>query len=359
MRVIFKSANNKRISKIVLETLPFVFAGLVFICIKMATAKPELVEIYYSNGLYPLIAKVFSSVSKVIPFSLWDTFWLLLIMIIIVGFILTLLKRIRFLRFCLRLGQVISLLYIFFYFTWGFNYFRPKIESRIGLEVKDLNMTLFRSMLDSMISYTNINYCTVTEADYSEIDKCVEMSYSRNNVLFRLNYPNGSRRSKRMIFSNFMAKSGISGYFGPFFNEVNLNSYILPIDYPFLLAHEKAHQFGISNEAEANFVAFIICTTSDDRRLQYSGYMSVLLYFLSDAKHLKDYRDYIKKIEDPVIIDLRYRQKYYEGLKRKSLDKAQTFLNNAYLRSNNIKEGVENYNQVVEMVIGWFQKPLK
>ena len=342
-----------------LETLPFVFAGLVYICIKIATANPELVESYYSNGLYPLIAKLFSSVSKVFPFSLWDVFWMLLIMIIIAGLILTALKKIRFWRFWLRLGQVFSLLYVFFYFSWGFNYFRPKIESRIDLEVKNVNMTLFRSVLDSMITLTNEHFFTVTDTEYIEIDNSVELSYSRNNSLFRLNYPNGSRRSKKMIFSNFMAKSGISGYFGPFFNEVNLNSCILPIDYPFLLAHEKAHQFGISNEAEANFVAYIICTTSDDRRLQYSGYMSVLLYFLSDAKHLKDYRDYIKKIEDPVISDLRYRQKYYEGLKRKSLDKAQTFLNNAYLKSNNIKEGVENYNQVVEMVIGWYQKPLK
>jgi hypothetical protein len=351
MRIKFKSERKKRILKI--------FAGLVYICIKIATANPELVEIYYSNGLYPLIAKVFSSVSKVFPFSLWDIFWLLLIMIIIAGLILTALKKIRFWRFWLRLGQVFSLLYVFFYFSWGFNYFRPKIENRIDLEVKNVNMTLFRSVLDSMITLTNKHFFTITDSEYIEIDNSVELSYSRNNSLFSLNYPNGSRRSKRMIFSNFMAKSGISGYFGPFFNEVNLNSCILPIDYPFLLAHEKAHQFGISNEAEANFVAYIICTTSDDRRLQYSGYMSVLLYFLSDAKHLKDYRDYIKKIEDPVIIDLRYRQKYYEGLKRKSLDKAQTFLNNAYLKSNNIKEGVENYNQVVEMVIGWYQKPLK
>ena len=111
-----------------------------------------------------------------------------------------------------------------------------------------------------------------------------------------------------MLFSSYFAKSGISGYFGPFFNEVHLNSYLLPDDYPFLLAHEKAHQFGISNEAEANLTAFIICTTSDDQRLQYSGYLFLLLYFINDASQLSDYKEYIKKIDKPVIDYIRFRQ---------------------------------------------------
>ena len=90
-----------------------------------------------------------------------------------------------------------------------------------------------------------------------------------------------------MIFSSFYSKMGLSGYFGPFFNEIHVNHYLLPLDYPFVLAHEKAHQFGITSEAEANLVAFVICVRSDDQRLRYSGYQSLLLYFLRDASHLE------------------------------------------------------------------------
>jgi hypothetical protein len=157
------------------------------------------------------------------------------------------------------------------------------------------------------------------------------------------------------MFSSFFAKSGVSGYFGPFFNEVHLNYYLLPMEYPYVLAHEKAHQFGITNEAEANLVAFIICSTSDDKRLQYSGNVNLLLYFLSDGSQLKDIRDYIHKIDRRVIMDLRFQRRHWQGLRNQTLDDVQTAANNAYLKTNNIEEGVKNYNQVVTLVISYYQ----
>ena len=104
-----------------------------------------------------------------------------------------------------------------------------------------------------------------------------------------------------MIFSMLYGEMGLSGYFGPFFNEIHVNGYLLPMDYPFLLGHEKAHQFGITSEAEANLIAYVICVTSEDQRLRYSGCQSLLLYFLRDAHHLKEYKDYLNKINQPVL----------------------------------------------------------
>ena len=147
---------------------------------------------------------------------------------------------------------------------------------------------------------------------------------------------------------------GLSGYFGPFFNGIHVNGYLLPMDYPFLLGHEKAHQFGVTSEAEANLVAYVICVTSEDQRLRYSGYQSLLLYFLRDAHHLKDYKDYLNKIDQRVLKDLQYREKYYEGLLNNTLSDMQTAANNSYLKANNIEKGVKNYNQVVSLVISWY-----
>jgi hypothetical protein len=157
-----------------------------------------------------------------------------------------------------------------------------------------------------------------------------------------------------MLFSSFYGKLGLSGYFGPFFNEIHVNNYVLPVDYPFLLAHEKAHQFGITSEAEANFVAFVVCIRSGDQRLRYSGYQSLLLYFLRDASHLKEYKEYLNKIDQKVLQDFRSRQKYYAGLENITLSKMQTAVDNSYLKANNIEKGVKNYNQVVSLVIDWY-----
>jgi hypothetical protein len=340
--------------RIIVHSSPFVLAALVFISIQFAIRNPEIVEHYYSMRVYPFIAKFLSFFSSLIPFSLWDLFWVLIILLIISGLILVVLKKIRFGWYFLHALQVLVLLYSFFYIVWGYNYFRPKIEQRIGWDTPKANELIFRSVLDSVILHVNNSYTSVSASDYAEIDSLVEASYSKNCRELGIKYPNGKRRPKTMLFSSFAGKLGVNGYFGPFFNEIHLDYYLLPVDYPFVLAHEKAHQFGITSEAEANLVAFVICIKSPDLRLKYSGYQSVLLYFLKDAYHLKDYKEFLSKLDEKVIRDLKYRQKYYQGLENKKLSDMQTAVNDAYLKANKIDKGVKNYDQVVSLVISWY-----
>ncbi|HBQ81398.1 MAG: hypothetical protein A2X05_04970 [Bacteroidetes bacterium GWE2_41_25] len=348
-----------RIKRILLAVWPMVIAILVFFLVRIAVNNPDLTEKYYSDGFYPVIASTFSSVSRISPFSLWDVFWFVSILIFLAGVVIVILRRMKFRIFCLKVARIIALMYAFFYLSWGFNYFRPDIGKRIGLDIMKVDEKLFRSMLDSVIILTNHNYVTVAATDYSEINHKVEESYSANAGMLDINYPNGYRRPKSMLFSNLIAKFGISGYFGPFFNEINLNSRLLPMEYPFLLAHEKAHQFGISGEADANLVAFIICTSSDDRRLKYSGYLALLLYFLEDAQYFRDYREFLGKLDKPVIDELRFRQQYYFGLQNEAMGKAHETVYDAYLKSNHVPHGVENYNQVVELAISWITNESK
>ena len=343
-----------RIRKIILIFWPFILSLLVFLSTRLSIRNPQFVEHNYSRGIYPVIAKSFSLISNVIPFSLWDVFWVLIILLLISGLILVAFRKIRFYWFSLRTLQLVALLYSFFYFVWGYNYFRPKIEQRIDWKIPQADPVIFRSILDSLITQTNLNYIAILSSEYPHIDTLVEESYRKVSPELGINYPNGTRRPKTMIFSSFYVKLGLSGYFGPFFNEIHVNHYVLPIDYPFLLAHEKAHQFGITSEAEANLVAFVVCVRSDDQCLRYSGYQSLLLYFLRDASHLKEYKEYLNKIDQRVLQDFRSRQKYYAGLENITLSKMQTAVDNSYLKANNIEKGVKNYNQVVSLVIDWY-----
>ncbi len=333
---------------------PFIVAALVLIVVVFSSGESHVIEFYYSKALYPLIASLFSSVSSLIPFSIWDLFWLSVIVILVIGFALALFRKLKLRWFLLRLCQFSALIYAFFYLAWGFNYFRPNLESRIGWESPKGDEAVFRSILDSILIHANSSRVAIQNKDYETIDRLIEESYQKNRATLGIHYPNGSRRPKTMLFSSFFAKSGVSGYFGPFFNEVHLNYYLLPMEYPFVLAHEKAHQFGITNEAEANLAAFMVCTTSPDRRLQYSGYVNLLPYFISDASEMPNLKDYIKKIDAPVLLDLRFQRSHWNGLRNKTLDQVQTAANNAYLKTNRIEEGVKNYNQVVGLVISWY-----
>jgi hypothetical protein len=247
-----------------------------------------------------------------------------------------------------------AMLYAFFYISWGYNYFRPDIGKRLAWDKSVNDEPNFRSVLDSLIAQSGRNQTVISTSDYPAVDSLVERSYSENSHLLKIRYPNGKRRPKTMTFSSFFAKSGVSGYFGPFFNEIHINGKLLPMDYPFVLAHEKAHQFGITSEAEANLYAFVICIRSGDQRLEYSACQSLLLYFLRDASKMKDYQEILKKIDEKVIGDLRFRQEYYMSLQNAKLSDMQETANDVYLKANKIGDGVMNYNQVVDLLLNWY-----
>ncbi len=356
MNILGKNITGITFRKAILILWPFLLAIIIFGCIKLAVRNSHMVEICYSDGLYPVISKLLSSVSRLISISLWDVSWILIILLVICGLLLVILRTISLSWYILRVLQLTAFLYSFFYISWGFNYFRPDIRTRIGMEKVKVSEDLFRSVLDSIIVHANKSYAEVSMGDYHEVNALVETSYRKNISVLGINYPNGYRRTKSMLLSSLLLKFGISGYFGPFFNEVHLNRYLLPSDYPFTLSHEKAHQFGMASEAEANLSAFIVCTTSEDKRLRYSAYRTLLLYFLSNASSFKDYPDYEKKIDERVMKDMKVRQDYYLGLRNKTLEKAQTFIYNIFLKSNHISKGVMNYNQVVELVIDWYNE---
>jgi hypothetical protein len=334
--------------------LPFILALAVFICVRLAINHPAAVEAWYSSGIYPFISILLSVLSNVVPFSLWDISWILLIFLALSGVLLVIFKTISLKWYVLKLAQSLALFYSLFYLMWGFNYFRPSIENRLGWETSKPDEKVFRSILSLLIENANRTRVEIGTSQYARINSLVEQSYMKNSKMLGVTYHSGQRRPKNMLLSSYFAKSEVCGYFGPVFNEVHVNSYMLPLDYPFTLAHEKAHQFGFASEAEANMAAFMVCSSSDDFILQYSATLHMLLYFLNDAVQLPDYHDYLSKIDKGVISDIRQKQDYYQKLANQNLAKFQEKVNDAYLKSNKIRHGVKNYNQVVGLMMNWY-----
>jgi DNA-binding transcriptional MerR regulator len=183
----------------------------------------------------------------------------------------------------------------------------------------------------------------------------VEKSYKNLAPALKINYPGGKRKAKEITFSSFFAKAGISGYYGPFFNEVHINNTILPEEYPFVLAHEKAHQFGITSEAEANFYAWLACFGSSSKQLQYSANLQILRFFLYHGYSLKNYREIVSMLDENVKSDFRRIQEHWEQLRNEKVDKIANKVNDTYLKTNKIEKGIEDYTGVVKFVMDFSQ----
>ena len=330
-----------------------VTAIVVFGLTQLAWRFPKVTEILYSRGIYPVLAAVFSRFSNIFPFSLDDIFYALLVISLVILILLVVLRRIKLAVAGKVLLNVFASVYILFYFLWGFNYFRSDIYSRLGLKHRNPDSAEFVTQLRKLVDNTNKSWCTFDNWNPEKVDARIEASYKNLAPALHLKYPMGKRKAKPITVSSFFAQAGISGYYGPFFNEVHVNERILPIEYPFVLAHEKAHQFGVTNEAEANFYAWLVCTNSKSKQLQYSANLHVLQYFLYQGYQLEEYDAIIAKLDKRVKKDLQKIREHWMAMRNEKIDEAASKINDFYLKTNKIKEGVKEYSGVVKFVMDY------
>ncbi len=335
--------------------IPASLSIITLIFIFIFRHNPQLVENYYSNAFYPVIASILSNVSRIFPFSLSDIFYLLLIVWLIYSLILVIIKKLKFKQFAINLLITIAYILSLFHILWGFNYNRADIFTRTQLsKIKEDNTDIYKKTLKQLINEANNNYLSADFIPSTKyIDKSIEHSFKENAELLSITYPCGKRRVKSITLSLLFAKSGILGYFGPFFNEVQICSKLTKWDIPMVMAHEKAHQFGVTSEGEANFYAWLVCSTSECRWNRYSASVYAISMFLNKAKGA----DYVKKLAQDLLPrvkkDIIMRNNYWRSIRNKHLGSMSNFINDAYLKGNNVEKGVDDYGTMIDLIVAY------
>lgn len=328
-------------------------AVLIFLISQVFAAVPSFTEQFYSRGFYPFFASMLSTISCWFPFSLDDIFYTLLIACLFILLILVVFRKIKLKDFGLLLLNSSATLFILFYVLWGYNYFREDFNTRLNIPEVPANKKNLLDELEHFIEETNNAYLPVNSINRVAIDSVIEASYKEHAEFLRIPYPAGMRRPKSITYGSFFSKAMISGYYGPFFNEVHINNYVLPVEYPMVLAHEKAHQFGITSEAEANFYAWLVCMQSGDQRAKYSANLYLLRYFYAEAARFEESREIAKKLSEDVRQDYARIRKHWMSLRNEKIDRVAGHVNDAYLKANKVEKGIEDYSGVVKFIMDY------
>ena len=334
--------------------IPVVFLVFVFICSRV----PALAE-WYMQAVYPLIATVLSFFSRLVPFSLLDIVLVGAILLLPLSIVLMCLRKLRFRKWLKVISLSVLWTIVWFYMAWGIAYFRPDFHERFGIEVAKDDRAFFESLVEKYIERLNQAHVSAPyRFSFEEIAVAVEASFAQHHELLRLPYPNGWRRNKRTITTPLMNRMGILGYFNPWFNEIQVNRRAPRLSYPFTLAHEMAHQFGIAHESEANLIATIITTSSDHPLVRYSGYLQTVRYLLNDLQAISPdrHREIAEQIDPLVIADFRAMREHWQQNINPTLSEMQSRVNDAYLRANQQTSGILSYSEVVGLLVAWEMK---
>ncbi|MCE5204755.1 MAG: DUF3810 domain-containing protein [Porphyromonadaceae bacterium] len=350
---------TKKQKKLKFTSLLFITAALlgVILIFSHNTALSE----WYMRHIYPAIAIVLSALSGLFPFSVYDLFVIAATLYLLKLILFVIIRRTSFRKFLYSLVRFVTILVAWFYFAWGISYFREDFYAKSDVKETPFDAKNLKKFVTRFIADANEAYVDFDFLDRAGVRQEIERSYHALHGKLGIDYPNGKRRAKPMLFEPLYSKMGVSGYFGPFFNEIHVNNYSLNTTYPFTLAHEMAHQFGVATESEANLYAFIVCMGSEDERIRYSAYLSTLLYLVNDAAEFlpEEVDSLTSAIRPEIIADLRRNREHWLAVRNRSLSDMQDRAYDAYLKTNKVSSGRENYSEVAGLLISSYDTFMK
>lgn len=174
---------------------------------------------------------------------------------------------------------------------------------------------------------------------------------------------------KYLTCSEFFSQQYIMGYYFPFSMEANINSVMYITNIAPTVCHELAHTKGFIYEDDANMIGFLACIHSDDPFLQYCGYLSVLNYvnnefYDSIGGSINVYKSHVR-ISDAVADDnIFLTREEWQTVEKKAVIKTSTVktvsstLMDTTLKLNGVEEGVQQYDNVVRLLLEYYDGEL-
>ncbi|OGO90780.1 MAG: hypothetical protein A2Y17_03300 [Clostridiales bacterium GWF2_38_85] len=310
-------------------------------------------------------------ITSFIPFSIAEAILILLPVFAIAYIVhsITVMKKdartSAFTKKLIPLICVIMIMFSTFVITFSTGYFRYPLEKNLNLvkndvSVEDLRLVAIEinSELTELEKDINFNFESSSYMNYS-FDSLVE----KINIAFddfASDYDfisHFNSKPKQVVLSVPMTYTQISGVFSFFTGEANININFPDYIQPFTVAHEMAHQRGISREDEANLVAFLVCMRSDDSYIRYSGLLNINEYVLSALRKASsnDYSQMYYSIPGSIRHELKAYSDFYNSYKNKTVSTVTKTINNTFLQSQGQTEGLKSYGMVVDLIVAYYK----
>ena len=156
------------------------------------------------------------------------------------------------------------------------------------------------------------------------------------------------------LLQPYFRLASIEGMTDPFLLDVIVNSDLLPMERPAMVAHEWGHLAGLAREADASYFGWRVCQAGDERT-QYSAWLFVYGYVMNSIG-AEARRPLLALLENGPRRDLRAMAERSARAAPMVRDAAwQAY--DRYLKSNRVAEGVQSYDDVLVLILGGRETP--
>lgn len=353
----FKSRNEYSIKFKVICSIAClaVSAGLILLA-KSISGFAE----WYSASVYDAIVGIVGRITGIVPFSVVEILLYIFIVPIIYRIISLLLKKHTSAEFLSSIVLISSVLFSLYVVNCGINYHRVSFAESSDLILKEYTVDQLETVC--MILTEDLNECAdlverdvhgvmVHESNLHDEAKAAMYKLSEDYPQLQGYYP----PPKRLLFPWILSVQQITGIYSPFTVEANYNNALVDYNIPFSACHELSHLRGYMQEEEANFIAWLACTKSDNIDFQYSGTMRgwiscMNLLYRNDQESWKNIR---LQLNEKVEADLTANSLFWDQYEGKIAEYAEK-VNDTYLKANGQADGIKSYSRMADLIVAYY-----
>ena len=371
MQNIFLTKVEKKKEKHLKWKITLIFLSLALITRVLtyfAGENSNHVERLYSSRFYPYIGKSLGFISSLFPFSIAE-FLLIGIVVLFIATIYLIIFKTKLILSNIKaifhyIIRTLAIIYVIFYFLWGFNYYREDYSVITNMNVDPASYAELKELTLEKIRKANAwreglaedeDGLILVEETIDELGEIANLGFQNywvGNIDLAINHG----KVKGIFLSKYMSYTGIIGIYIPFTYEANVN-----VDVPnqvllSAISHEMAHQKGFAKENEANFIAYRANVNNPDERFKYSGYYLAMNQLMNEVyrQNRDDYWILHDEISDAVKNDLQFTKNYWQSRQGKVNEKVNK-MNDTYLKANNQADGVKSYSGVVKLLLAEYK----
>ncbi len=261
-------------------------------------------------------------------------------------------RRLRLRFVALSSLALLGSTWLLFLGLWGWHYQLPTLEARLGLQAAVTAGDRARAFTQATVATLNGTHAAAHAAGWpATADLPAVLAPALARVLPRLDvaWAPAWPRPRRTILDPYFRAAGVDGMTNPFGLEILLNTRVLDLERPALVAHEYAHLAGFADEADASVVAWLACQGGGPA-LRYSSALAVLPHLLTGLPR-ETQRELLGALGSGPRADLRAisarlaeQQPWVHAFAWQSYDR--------FLRANRVADGVARYDAVARVLIG-------
>jgi len=347
------------------------FLGLLALGLRLlAGSFPELTDQFYSRSIFFIIRNGIDFSLGYLPFPTAYLFFGLIFSLF--GLVLRRFFRLkggknRWKYLVQATANGLGALVFLFLLLWGYNYQRTPIIEQLSLQPKPLSLSQLTEEINLSKHLAGLNRGQITKdtlalskvMDYAALETEVRTTIDQNSEVLALNF-SGRPRTKQFPPQGMLRRLGILGIYFPFTGESYLDPALHGLEKPFTIAHEMAHSLGVTDEGEASFIAWVVCTRADNPILRYTGHLVMLRYQLRDYYEMDPdgalcWMETLPSGIRQDLISIRAAGEPFPpiwlALSRKS--------NDLFLKSQGVKAGIQSYQELPMLAFAWRKKTAK